>query len=62
MRSHRYAIAGVAIVASTILISCGSDDDDSPVDSAVPVVSNSTISSLPIAETTVDVSTDTTLP
>ena len=72
MRTHRFAIAGVALVASTILISCGSDDDeDAPVDSGAPIVADSTIATLPIADTvvvgdstgsSVDDSTDTTLP
>ena len=61
MRVHRFAVAGVALLTSTILISCGSDED-APADTGFPTVSDSTISSLPIAETTIDISTDTTLP
>ncbi len=64
MRIHRFAIAGMALVASTILISCGSDDDNAPADSGVPVVVDSTIgtATLPIADTTIDDATATTLP
>jgi len=66
MRTHRFAIAGIALVASSVLVSCGSDDDDAPGDSGVPVV-DSTIegATLPIADTTIDdtgTSIGTTLP
>jgi len=35
MHNSRYAIAGLALVASTIMISCGDDDDSNPSDSGV---------------------------
>jgi hypothetical protein len=57
MRTHRFAIVGVALVASTILVGCGSDDGDAPVNSGVPIVADSTIettATLPIADTTID--------
>jgi hypothetical protein len=59
MRTQRLAIAGVALVASTILISCSSDDNNAPADSGVPIVADSTIASTPSADT---VSADSTLP
>jgi hypothetical protein len=64
MRTKRFAIAGVALVASTLLMSCSSDDDDAPANSGAPIVADSTIATnatLPIAETTVDDTTDQTV-
>jgi hypothetical protein len=49
MRTHRFAIISVALVASTTLISCGSDDNDAPADSGVPVVADSTIATAPLS-------------
>ena len=46
MRNHRYAIAALALVGSTVLISCGSDDnsnDNTPTNSGV-VVGDTTLS------------------
>ncbi len=60
MRTDRFAIACVALVTSMILISCGSDDDDAPADSGVPIVADSTIATLLIADTTIEISTDST--
>jgi hypothetical protein len=54
MRTQRYAIAAVVLAASTILMSCGSDNDSNPSDnSGAPVVADSTIAlnTLPIADT-----------
>ena len=69
MHTSRYAIAGLALVASTILISCGDDDDSTPSDSGVissaldsiPGVGDTTLTSdtLAISDTSV---VDTTLP
>ena len=33
MHASRYAIAGLALVASTIIVSCGSDNNSTPLDS-----------------------------
>ena len=38
MRIDRLAVAGCALVASTILISCGSDDDSTPANNSVGTV------------------------
>jgi hypothetical protein len=46
MRNHRYAIAALALVGSTVLISCGSDNNsnnNTPTDSGV-VVGDTTLS------------------
>jgi hypothetical protein len=53
IRTYRFAIAAAAIVGSTILIECGSDDNTPSDDSGVPAVSDSTleVGSLPVAET-----------
>jgi hypothetical protein len=68
MRTHRFAIAGIALVASTTLIGCGSDDNNAPANSGVPVVADSTIASAPLstiggsADSTGGNSVDTTQP
>ncbi|HEY0520823.1 MAG TPA: hypothetical protein VGC84_15115 [Ilumatobacteraceae bacterium] len=35
MRTHRFAVAGLALVASTVLISCGSDNNSTRANSGV---------------------------
>ena len=62
MHTPRLAIAGLALVASTIMISCGSDNNSTPTDTGnTPAVSDTTggVGTLPIAETSV---VDTTTP
>jgi len=62
MRTNRFAIAGLALVASTVMISCSSDNNSTPTDTGnAPAVSNTTpgVGTLPIAETSV---VDTTTP
>jgi hypothetical protein len=62
MRTNRFAIAGVALVASTFMISCSSDDNNAPANSGAPVVADSTIAGSVPVDSTLDVSTATTLP
>jgi hypothetical protein len=59
MRIPSFAIAGVALVASTVLIGCSSDDNTPSNNSGVPVVVDSTIATTAGADTVV---VDTTLP
>ncbi|HEX3090519.1 MAG TPA: hypothetical protein VHQ23_17830 [Ilumatobacteraceae bacterium] len=61
MHAYRFAVAGAALVASTVLISCSSDDNDAPANSGAPVVADSTIATLPIADTSIDDTTDQTV-
>jgi hypothetical protein len=59
MRIHSFAIAGIALVASTALIGCSSDNKTPSNNSGVPVVVDSTIATTSGAGTVVG---DTTLP
>jgi len=66
MHTSRYAIAGLALVASTVMISCGSDNNSTPSNTGVGnttsgVTSDTTLTSdsLAISDTSV---VDTTLP
>ena len=69
MRTNRLALAGLALVASTIIISCSSDNNSTPTNTGnAPAVGDTTLGSgstvggagtLPIAETSV---VDTTTP
>jgi len=59
MNTSRLAIAGLAVVATTVMISCSSDDT-TPTDTGnAPAVGDTSVTSdtLPIAETTVVVET-----
>jgi hypothetical protein len=58
MHTSRYAIAGLALVASTIMISCGDDDDSTPTDSGVI---SSALDSIPGVGDTTGGANDTTL-
>ncbi|HEY4607654.1 MAG TPA: hypothetical protein VIH06_00565 [Ilumatobacteraceae bacterium] len=59
MHTSRYAIAGLALVASTIIVSCGDDDNSTPSDSGVI---SSALDSIPgVGDTTSGGANDTTL-
>jgi hypothetical protein len=72
MHSSRLAIAGLALVASTIMISCGSDNNSNPTDTGnTPAVGDTTLGSgstvggagtLPIADTIAVDTVETTAP
>jgi hypothetical protein len=64
MRIDRLAIAASALVASTILISCGSDDDSTPANDTVggAVVVDSTIGTDTSLSLDTSLGTDTTTP
>ena len=56
MHTSRFAIAGLALVASTVMIACSSDDDSNPTNTGnAPAVGDTSVTSgsLPIAETSV---------
>jgi hypothetical protein len=56
MNTSRLAIAGLAVVASTVMIACSSDDDSNPTNTGnAPAVGDTSVTSgsLPIAETSV---------
>jgi hypothetical protein len=60
MNTSRLAIAGLAVVASTVMIACSSDDNGTPTNTGnAPAVGDTSVTSgsLPIAETTVVVET-----
>ena len=62
MHTSRFAIAAFAVVASTAMISCSSDNNSTPTNTGnTPAVSDTTggVGSLPLAETTVVVDTTT---
>jgi len=59
MHTSRYAIAGLALVASTVMISCSSDDNSTPSDSGVI---SSALDSIPgVGDTSSGGANDTTL-
>jgi hypothetical protein len=71
MRIHRLAVASAALLASTVLIACGSDDNsDSPGNSTnisspsltTPGLGSTSGSSMDTTGTTMGSSSDTTLP
>jgi hypothetical protein len=56
MNTSRLAIAGLAVVASTVMIACSSDDNSNPTNTGnAPAVGDTSVTSgsLPIAETSV---------
>ena len=56
MNTSRLAIAGLAVVASTVMIACSSDDDSNPTNTGnAPAVGDTSVTSgsLPIAESSV---------
>ena len=56
MNTSRLAIAGLADVASTVMIACSSDDNSNPTNTGnAPAVGDTSVTSgsLPIAETSV---------
>ena len=57
MRIDRFAIAAAALVASTVLISCSSDNNSTPSDNTIGFSG-----SLPTADTSGGVVVDTTTP
>jgi len=56
MNTSRLAIAGLAVVASRVMIACTSDDNSNPTNTGnAPAVGDTSVTSgsLPIAETSV---------
>ena len=60
MHTSRFAIAALAVVASTSMIACSSDDNSTPTNTGnAPGDTTVDVGSLPIAETSVVVDTTT---